>query len=92
MKYKVKDHFMLRDVVGDHVVIARGPAAIEFNGVLVLNESCAFLWKQLQDYTDIQEMAESLRAEYSIDMDRAVKDVGQCIDKMLEYELLDTKE
>lgn len=83
---------MLRDVVGDHVVIARGPAAIEFNGVLILNDSCAFLWKQLQDYVSVQEMAESLKAEYSIEMDRAVQDVEQCVSKMLEYELLDVKE
>lgn len=92
MKYKVKEHFMLRDVVGDHVVIARGPAAIEFNGVLILNDSCAFLWKQLQDYVSVQEMAESLKVEYSIEMDRAVQDVEQCVSKMLEYELLDVKE
>ena len=92
MRYKVKDCFMLRDVVGDHVVIARGPAAIEFNGVLVLNESCAIIWKRLQDYTDVSEIAESLCTEYSIEMDRAVKDVNKCISKMLEYELLDMKE
>ena len=83
---------MLRDVVGDHVVIARGPAAIEFNGVLILNDSCAYLWNQLQDYVSVQEMAESLKAEYSIEMDRAVQDVEQCVSKMLEYELLDVKE
>ena len=83
---------MLRDVVGDHVVIARGPAAIEFNGVLILNDSCAFLWNQLQDYVSVQEMAESLKAEYSIEMDRAVQDVEQCVSKMLEYEILDVKE
>lgn len=83
---------MLRDVVGDHVVIARGPAAIEFNGVLILNDSCAFLWNQLQDYVSVQEMAESLKAKYSIEMDRAVQDVEQCVSKMLEYELLDVKE
>ena len=92
MEYKVKEHFMLRDVVGDHVVIARGPAAIEFNGVLILNESCVFLWNQLQDYVSVQEMAESLKEKYSIEMDLAVQDVERCVSKMLEYELLDAKE
>ena len=37
-------------------------------------------------------MAEFLKAEYSIEMDRAVQDVEQCVSKMLEYELLDAKE
>ena len=83
---------MLRDVVGDHVVIARGPAAIEFNGVLILNDSCAFLWNQLQDYVSVQEMAESLKEKYSIEMDLAVQDVERCVSKMLEYEILDVKE
>ena len=92
MKYKVKDYFMMRDVVGDHVVIARGPAAIEFNGVLILNESCAFLWEQLQNYMDVQEMANILSEKYSIEMERAIGDVQKCVSKMLEYELLDMKE
>ena len=92
MKYKVKDHFMLRDVAGDYVVIARGPAAIEFNGVLILNETCVFLWKQLQEYTTIHKLAESLKAEYSIEMERALRDVEQCVLKMIEYDLLDVKE
>ena len=92
MKYKVKDHFMLRDVAGDYVVIARGPAAIDFNGVLILNETCVFLWKQLQEYIAVHEMAESLKAEYSIEMDIALRDVEQCVSKMIEYDLLDVKE
>ena len=83
---------MLKDVAGDSVVIARGPAAIDFNGVLVLNESCALLWKNLQDYTTIDKLAEVLETTYSIERAQAVTDVEHCITKMTEYELLDIKE
>lgn len=92
LKYKTKNYFMLKEVAGDYVVIARGPSAIEFNGVLILNESCALLWKHLQDFTAIEKMAEILRDEYSIDLGQALADVEKCINKMNEYNLLDFEE
>ena len=92
LKYKVKDYFMLREIVGDHVVLARGPAAIEFNGVLVLNEACVLLWKNMQNFKTTRELAEILKEEYSIDKEKALADVEKCVSKMMEYNLLDAKE
>ena len=92
LKYKVKNHFMLREIVEDYVVLARGPAAIDFNGVLVLNEACVLMWKNMQDYITSKELAEILIKEYSIEAEKALSDVEKCINKMMEYDLLDIKE
>ena len=92
LKYKVKNHFMLREIVDDYVVLARGPAAIDFNGVLVLNEACVLMWKNMQDYITSKELAEILIKEYSIEAEKALSDVEKCINKMMEYDLLDIKE
>ena len=83
---------MLREIVEDYVVLARGPAAIDFNGVLVLNEACVLMWKNMQDYITSKELAEILIKEYSIEADKALSDVEKCINKMMEYDLLDIKE
>lgn len=92
MKYKVKNYFMMKEIAGDYVVLARGHSAIEFNGVLVLNESCALLWKHLQEYITVEELADIIRSEYSIGIEMALTDVKRCISKMIEYELVDFKE
>ena len=83
---------MLREIVEDYVVLARGPAAIDFNGVLVLNEACVLMWKNMQDYITSKELAEILIKEYSIEAEKALSDVEKCINKMMEYDLLDIKE
>ena len=83
---------MLREIVDDYVVLARGPAAIDFNGVLVLNEACVLMWKNMQDYITSKELAEILIKEYSIEAEKALSDVEKCINKMMEYDLLDIKE
>ena len=83
---------MLREIVEDYVVLARGPAAIDFNGVLVLNEACVLMWKNMQDYITSKELAEILIKEYSIEAEEALSDVEKCINKMMEYDLLDIKE
>ena len=44
---KTKAGFMLRSVGGRHVVVAVGKASEEFNGLITLNDSGAFLWEEL---------------------------------------------
>ena len=88
-KYKIKSNFLLKTVAGESIVVARGPSAIDFGGVLVLNESCALLWKLLKFYRTKEELCEELIKTYGISEDTAANDVETCIQKMLEYNLLD---
>ena len=64
---KTKKGFMLRSVGGRNVVVAIGKASEEFNGLITLNETGAFLWKQLQNGTTYDDMLAALLAEYEVD-------------------------
>ena len=90
--YKIKNSFLLKDICGEKVAIARGQFAIEFNGTIVLNETGAFLWEKLESYCSIEELAESLSKQYMIDEELALTDTETYINKMLEYELLECRE
>ena len=46
---KIKNGFILRNVSDAYVVVAVGEAAKDFNGMITLNETGAFLWKTLAD-------------------------------------------
>ena len=51
---KQKSGFTLRNVCGEHVIVAEGLEVINFNKLLSLNESAAYLWEQaaqLGDFT-----------------------------------------
>lgn len=89
VKYKIKKCFLLKDIAGESVVIARGPYALEFGGVLVLNDSCSLLWKAMNEYCTKEDLCAVLVNEYGIDEQTAAVDVEAFIKKMLEYDLLD---
>ena len=77
---KTKQGFMLRNIAGKDIVVAVGEAAMDFNGMITLNETGAFLWKLLEKGAQYDELVSALLAEY--DVDEATAKDG--IDKFLE--------
>ena len=78
---KIKDGFVLREMCGENIVAAEGLENINFNKLISLNESAAYLWKELEgkEFT-IEEMAELLIARYGIDKELATKDSSNLCD------------
>ena len=72
---KIKEGFVLREMCGENIVAAEGLENINFNKLISLNESAAYLWKELcgKEFT-IEEMAELLIRRYEIDEELALKD------------------
>lgn len=64
---KTKEGFMLRNVAGRDIVVAVGAALVDFNGLISLNETGAFLWKELEKGTDYDAMLSRLLEEYDTD-------------------------
>lgn len=86
---KVKPGYMIREVAGYNVVVPVGDATMNFNGMINLNETGAFLWKLLEEDTDEEKLVGALLAEYDIAEDAARRDVGEFIAKMKEANLID---
>ena len=72
---RLVEGFRLRDVMGQATVIGEGAGQVNFNKLITLNESAAFLWRSVegQDF-DAESVAELLVEEYGIDADMARKD------------------
>lgn len=45
---RVKNNFLLREVVGEKILIAYCGGSADFTKALSLNDSAAYLWQQLQ--------------------------------------------
>lgn len=82
---KIVDGFKLREVCGEFVVVPEGSKLVNFNKMLSLNGSAAFLWKAVEgnDF-DVQTLADLLVGEYEIDPDVALSDAGKILDKWVE--------
>lgn len=85
---KIKDGFILREIAGNFIVIAIGNAVKDFNGVITLNETGAFLWKQLEKGATKEQLLEALLNEYEVDNQVAEQHIDKFIDKLTNAQLL----
>ena len=72
---KKKKGFELRDVCGEHVIMAYGMENMDFSKIISLNDTAAFLWQGVGegDFT-AEVMADLLCGEYEVEHDRALAD------------------
>lgn len=79
---KIKEGFLLRNVAGNHVVVPIGEATIDFNGMMSLNQTGAFLFGKLVEGISKEQLIKDLMAEYDVDEELAAKDVENFIAKV----------
>jgi len=72
---KTKEGFVLREMCGENIITGEGLEHINFNKLISLNSTAAFLWNAVagKDFT-VESMAQMLVDEYGIDMELALKD------------------
>ena len=82
---KIKDGFVLREMCGEYIVAAEGLQNINFNKLISLNSTAAFLWKGLEgkEFTT-EQMTQLLVDEYEIDMELALTDSANLIKSWIE--------
>jgi hypothetical protein len=79
---RIKKGFELRDVCGEHIIVAYGIENIDFNKVISLNESATYLWKNVVDKDfDVETMASLLQQEYEVDAETAKRDAQTLLDE-----------
>ena len=79
---RIKKGFELREVCGEHIIVAYGRENINFNKVISLNESAAFLWENIVDKDfDTETLTSLLQQEYEVDADTARRDATALLDE-----------
>ncbi len=87
---KTKKGFNLRTVCGENIIVAEGLDNIDFSRIINLNESAAFLWKNIQEKDfDVDTLTSFLTAEYEVDEQTARLDVVKLIDEWDKAGLID---
>lgn len=72
---KIVEGFRLRDVMGQATVIGEGVGQVNFNKLVTLNESAAYLWKSVEGKEfETVTLAGLLIEKYGIDEALALKD------------------
>lgn len=92
IKMKIKDGYLLREVAGNIIVVPVGEAAMNFNGLISLNETGAFLWKLLENDVEPKFLLSELMKEYDVDEEQAKKDITDVLNKLYSAGVLDAKQ
>lgn len=82
---KAKQGFELRDICEEKVLIAKGIENLDFNQLISLNETAAFLWNKIaetESFTE-QQLADALLNEYDVDEKTAAEDVHKIVQTWL---------
>lgn len=89
---KIKDGFLLREIAGVYIVVPIGERVMDFNGLLTLNETGAFLWKAANENSDMEPdtdiLAESLADEYDVSISDAKQDVSEFINVLKDNHII----
>ncbi|MDO4802893.1 MAG: PqqD family protein [Prevotellaceae bacterium] len=87
---KLKPNFTLRQILSEYMIVSQGIENIDFSKIISLNDSSAFLWKNLQgkDFTP-ESMAQLLTDEYEVDYETALADSKVLADKWIEVGIVE---
>lgn len=88
MNLKLKSGYMLSEVAGNYLVVPVGEATMDFSGIINLNEVGAFIWKQLENGTTMEELIKAVTAEYEVSEEIAAKDANAFVEKLRGADLL----
>lgn len=86
---KIKEDFILRKIAESYIVVPVNQTALDFNGIINLNETGAFLFELLQNGAEREDLVEKMLAEYDVTRDRAEKDIDIFIGKIKEADIIE---
>lgn len=86
---RIVEGFVLRDVMGQATVIGEGVAQLNFNRLVTLNGTAAYLWRAVEgEEFDEATLAALLVEEYGIERDLAENDAASIVSQWKEIGLV----
>lgn len=86
---KIKEDFVLRKVADSYVVVPVNKLTLDFNGIINLNETGAFLFEKLQNDCEKADLLSAMLDEYEVSEEKASADIDSFIKKLEEADVLE---
>ena len=82
---KTKKGFVLRNVCGENIIVAEGKENMDFTKIISMNETAAYLWKNVEGKEfDSDTLMSLLINEYEVDDATANKDAKNIAKQWIE--------
>lgn len=86
---KANEDVIYRCVAGEHILVPVGDAAQANNGLIVLNEVGAQVWQLLSQGKDLEEMVQTVAAEYEAEESVIRRDIQELLEKLMKLGLVE---
>ena len=80
--------FVLRKIGDDYIIVPVGKAAMNFNGMITVNETGAFLWELLIKGSDKESLLQNLLETYDVSKEEAEKDLNEFLDVLYKNHII----
>ena len=85
---RINKEFVLREIVGEYIIIPTGSTVLEFNGLITVNEVGVTLWKMLQEEVTLDDLVQGVLAEYDVEEDVAREDILEFLESLAKGGIL----
>ena len=86
---RAKQGFVLRNLVGELVLMPTGENIARFNGTVLMNELSAFIWEKMQQPVSREELLTAILQEYEVDEATAASDLDALLDRLYELDMIE---
>ena len=80
---RVKEYIQ-RNIADEIILVPAGQTAEDFNGMITVTESGAFIWDHIEEARDFNHLVELILEEYDIDRETATQDASAFLMQMLQ--------
>ena len=86
---KAKPGFILRNVVGEHILMPTGDNMGVFQASVVFSDVAALVWERLQAPVTREELLSAILDEYQVEEAVAAADLDELLAKLRRYQLIE---
>lgn len=86
---KIKEGFVLRNVVDEYIVMPTGDNIAKFDGAVVLNEVAAFVFENMKNPVSREDLLNAILNEFEVDEATAAADLDALIEKLKAMDIIE---
>lgn len=85
---KLKHDFLVRKIGGENVLVPVGKTVSYFNGLIMINDMGLYIWENIEQVEDENEMLKKILSEYEIDEKTAKSDMEEFLDTLRKADII----
>ena len=86
---KLRGEFVVRQIMEHTVAVPVGQIALQFNGMIVLNDVSKVIWSCLEQETDVEHIVTTVIDRFEVSKQEAEGDILEFLDKLRQLQLLE---